>query len=88
LLLVERWDADPTRRDEAMAEATLGKAVKALREAKDERPTDPRVNLYLADAYRGLGQSSACRAARVAARGKAPFGMTATEQGRLIEPDQ
>jgi tetratricopeptide (TPR) repeat protein len=87
LLLVERWDADPARHDGAMAEATLGKAVRALREAKTERPDDPRVNLYLADAYRQLGQPSASRAARTAAREKAPFDLTPVERTRLIDRD-
>jgi predicted Zn-dependent protease len=87
LCLVDRWDADPARRDEAMAEATVGKAVKALREAKAERPSDPRVNLYLAEAYSRLGPPSASRAARAAAREKAPFGLTPVERIHLAERD-
>src|SRR5205823_3922810 len=83
LLLVRRWDADPARRDEAAAEATLGKAVRALREAKEEKPTDPRVNFWLAEAYDRLGQPSAARAARRAARVPAPFALTRFERDRL-----
>jgi hypothetical protein len=66
----------------------VGKAVKALREAKAERPADPRVNLYLAVAYSRLGQPSASRAARAAARERAPFGLTPIERSRLAESDE
>jgi tetratricopeptide (TPR) repeat protein len=72
VLLVERWDADPERRDQVVAEQTLAKAVAALRAAKDARPTDPRANLYLGDALARLGQASAARAAYRAARAGLP----------------
>lgn len=72
VLLVERWDADPGRRDEVAAEQTLAKAVAALRSAKGERPADPRANLYLGDALARLGQASAARAAYRAARAGLP----------------
>jgi cytochrome c-type biogenesis protein CcmH/NrfG len=72
LLLVRKWDADPARRDEAAAERTLAKAAAALRTARDERPADPRANLYLADVYERLGQPSAASAARAAARTAGP----------------
>lgn len=72
VLLVRRWDADPDRRDEAAAEQTLAKAAAALRAAAAERPGDPRAHLYLSEAYARLGQPSAARAARRAARAGLP----------------
>ena len=72
VLLVNRWDADPDRQDEVVAEQTLAKAVAALRAARDERPADPRANLYLGEALDRLGQASAARAAYRAARAGLP----------------
>jgi thioredoxin-like negative regulator of GroEL len=72
LLLVRKWDADPDRRDEAMAERTLAKAAAALRSAAAERPGDPRAHLYLSETYARLGQPSAARAALRAARAGLP----------------
>ncbi|HEY2784770.1 MAG TPA: tetratricopeptide repeat protein [Fimbriiglobus sp.] len=85
ILLVQQWDADPVRRDEQAAEATLGKAVKALKEAQADRPTDPRVHLYLSDAYRRFGVASAERAARSSARNAAPFDLSPDERRRIVE---
>jgi thioredoxin-like negative regulator of GroEL len=86
LLLVERWDADPGRRDETAAEQTLAKAAAALRAAADERPGDPRAHLYLADVYARLGQPSAARAALRAARAGLPDpAVTPAERERIAE---
>lgn len=62
VLLVKRWENDE-RRDEVAAEQTLAKAVTALRAAIAERPGDARAHLYLAEAYRRLGQPTAARTA-------------------------
>lgn len=87
-LLVKQWDADPDRRDDAAAEQTLAKAAVALRRARDEKPGDPRTNLYLADVYDRLGQPSAATAARRAAKAGLPDGtLTAWETERLRGPD-
>ncbi|MGL6096048.1 MAG: hypothetical protein ACRC7O_09665, partial [Fimbriiglobus sp.] len=84
LLLVRKWDADPARRDDAAAERTLTKAAAALRAARDERPADPRANLYLADVYDRLGQPSAAAEARRAARDAGPdAALTAGERKGL-----
>lgn len=80
VLLVRTWDADPARRDEGAVEATLGKAIKALRVAKGERPDEPRANLYLADAYRRIGVPSTLRTANRAATAGSTFGMTPAER--------
>ena len=82
--LVERWDADPDRRDEVAAEQALAKAVAALRAARDVRPADPRANLYLGDALARLGQPSAARAAYRAARAGLPDpAVTPAERERI-----
>jgi tetratricopeptide (TPR) repeat protein len=84
MLLVRRWDAEPGRRDEAAAERTLVKALAALRAARAARPGDARANLYIADALERLGQVSAARAARRAAKAALPdAGVTATEIDRI-----
>ena len=85
LLLVKEWDADPARRDGDMAAETLKKAADALREAKAERPTDARANLYLAEVYLRLGQPGAARSAARAARAGVPYGLTPAEAERLAE---
>jgi tetratricopeptide (TPR) repeat protein len=84
VLLVRRWDAEPGRRDEAAAERTLVKALAALRAAREARPDDARANLYIADALERLGQVSAARAARHAARAALPdASVTDTERERM-----
>ncbi len=86
LLLVEQWDADPDRRDEAVAEQTLAKAAAALRAAAAERPGDPRAYLYLAETYARLGQPSAARAAaRTAKAGLPDPAVTPAERERITE---
>jgi hypothetical protein len=71
-LLAAKWDADPARRDPVAGEQALAKAVAALRTAREDRPTDPRANLYLAAALDKLGQTAAARSARRAARAGLP----------------
>jgi tetratricopeptide (TPR) repeat protein len=80
-VLVESWDADPDRRDEASANGTLMKCVRALRAARVAHPA--RANLYLALAYERLGLLSAARTALRGAAAAAPFGLTPWERDRL-----
>ena len=83
LLLVREQDADPNR-DAEFREEILCKAVKSLAEAKELRPLDPRVHVYLAEAYDGLGNPRAADAERAAARRVvAPGSLTRVEQRRL-----
>jgi hypothetical protein len=82
-LLVKEWDADPSRRDEGMAAATLKQAAETLREARADRPMDPRVNLYLAEVYVRLGQAGPARAAVRTARAGIPWLLTPAEAERL-----
>ncbi|MFO0851866.1 MAG: tetratricopeptide repeat protein [Gemmataceae bacterium] len=85
-LLVCRWDADPDRRDAVATEQTLAKAVAALRAAREDRPTDPRANLYLAAALDRLGQPAAARTARRAAVAGLPDpSLTPAERAMLDE---
>jgi predicted Zn-dependent protease len=66
------------------AEEVLCQALKALTEAKDLRPSDPRVHLYLADAYALTGNRRAAEVARATARDRAaPGSLTAEEAARL-----
>jgi predicted Zn-dependent protease len=86
LLLVRQQDADPATRDGGFREEVLCKAIKALAEAKDLRPADPRVRLYLAEAYDRSGNRRGAEAARAAARNlTAPGALTPAEQRRLAE---
>jgi predicted Zn-dependent protease len=80
VLLVRKWDAEPTVDGGQLAESTLAQAGRALREAERRRPADPRAAVYLAEVYERLGQASAARAA--AKRGLAQLpdaGLTAAE---------
>jgi cytochrome c-type biogenesis protein CcmH/NrfG len=84
VLLVKRWDAE--RPDEVAAEQTLTQAASALRAAVAERPGDARGHLYLAEAYRRLGQATAARTAlRMAKAGLPDAAVTATEREWLRE---
>ena len=85
LLLVEKWDADPATADAVLAEQTCAKAVSALRTARDERPADARVNLYLSVAYARLGQpGAAAEALRHARTGLPDDRLTAAERARVL----
>jgi len=84
VLLVRKWTADPERRDAVASEQTLAKAAKALKVAIELRPRDPRANLYLAEAFEGLGQPSAARTAiRTARAGMPDAAVTDAERERL-----
>ena len=83
LLLIVEQQASGDMDDEAI-EAVLCKAVKALAEAKELRPTDARARFYLAEAYRLIGNRRAADAERSAARNLVlPDALTAAEHRRL-----
>lgn len=87
VLLVRQWSAEPGGADERLSQQTLAKAVAALRSARDRVPTDPRPAVYLAEAYDGLGQSTAARSQRRAARSGVPdLGLSAGERDRMWQP--
>jgi cytochrome c-type biogenesis protein CcmH/NrfG len=87
LLLAERWDADPARRDAAATAETLSKAAAALREALAARPRDARASWYLSRVYARQGQPAAARAAARAARAAPPGGLTPAEADALSRAD-
>lgn len=77
LLLVN--DADGDTREEILCQA-----LKALTEAKELHPTDPRVHFYLADAHDRAGNRRGADVARAAARNlSAPGVLTPSESRRL-----
>ncbi|MBX9628071.1 MAG: hypothetical protein K2X82_30015 [Gemmataceae bacterium] len=65
-------------------EEVLCQALAALNEAKEARPADPRVHLYLADAHDRAGNRRAAAVARKAARNLArPGDLSPAEATRL-----
>ena len=68
LLLVREQDRDPATRDDEVCEEVLCKAMAALAEAKELRPSDGRVRLHLADVYDRAGNRRAAEVERAAAR--------------------
>jgi predicted Zn-dependent protease len=73
--------------DEPVREELLCKAMKSLAAAKELRPADARVRLYLADAYEQLGNGKGADSERAAARNAArPGSFTPAEQRRLAGP--
>jgi thioredoxin-like negative regulator of GroEL len=85
LLIVEQMDA-LKEQDETFCEEMLCKALQALRGAKEWKPADPRVRVYLAGVYARMGNPSAARAERAAAKAAATAGeLTPTEARPLFE---
>ncbi|MGL4419722.1 MAG: hypothetical protein ACRCZF_03570 [Gemmataceae bacterium] len=82
VVMVETWN--PTERDTATANTALRKAIEALNAARDERPACGRTALYLADAYRLLGQSVPSQQALWVARRATPIEFTDAEKRRLL----
>jgi hypothetical protein len=73
--------------DEEVGEEILCRAIKALREAADEHPADPRVHVYLAEAYERSGNRRAAEISRAAARNNAtPYRMTPNESRTVAGP--
>ncbi len=68
LLLLKEQDKDPAARDDELCEEVLCRAMAALVEAKELRPADARVRLYLADVYDRAGNRRAADVERAAAR--------------------
>jgi Tfp pilus assembly protein PilF len=78
LLLVKEQDGAQDR-DEGFCEEMLCKALRALTDAKELKPTDPRVQARLAEVYDRAGSRRAANAERAAAR------ESVTGGGRLLE---
>ena len=72
LRLVEKWDADPARRDDVAAEPVLSQALTALNAARELRPRDARANLYASKVLDRLGQAAPAERLRRIARDGLP----------------
>jgi hypothetical protein len=84
LLLVQEHEktADP---DAGFREEMLCKAIKALSEAKEMKPGDRRVRVYLAEALDRSGNRRAAEAERAATRNQyLPGGLTPTERKHVL----
>lgn len=78
-ILTRQESDDPETREEILC-----KAITTLVEAKNLRPSDPRVCVYLAEAHERAGNRRAADAARAAARNKlTPQGLTSNELRQL-----
>jgi hypothetical protein len=87
LLLVKEQDSDKDR-DEQFCEEMLCKAIRALLDAKELKPHDPRVRVYLAEAHDRAGNRRAADAERTATQmSVVPGELTATERGRVLLRD-
>jgi predicted Zn-dependent protease len=84
LLLVKEQDGAKDR-DEVFCEEMLCKALRALLDAKELKPSDPRVRVYLAEVQERTGNRRAANAERAAARtGVVGGGLTPTERRPLL----
>ncbi len=84
LLLVKEQDAVP-KRDDVFCEEMLCKALTALTEAKQQRPGDSRVRVYLAEVHDRTGNRHAADAERAAVRADVVSGvLTESERGPLL----
>ncbi|MCI0702927.1 MAG: hypothetical protein L0241_17765 [Planctomycetia bacterium] len=85
LLLLVKEPASEKDRDEAFCEEMLCKAIRALLEAKEIKPHDPRVRLYLAEAHDRANNRRAADAERTATRTGVVSGeLTATERKQVL----
>jgi hypothetical protein len=84
LILVQEQDNNPERDDE-FCEEMLCKSYRALIEAKELKPGDQRVRVYLAEVYERMGNRRASMNERGAARnGVVPGELTMREQSLVF----
>ncbi len=84
LLLVKQMDGAPDR-DEPFCEEMLCKSLRALIDAKELKPGDPRVRVYLAEALERTGNRRAADTERSAAqKGVAAGELTVSERKPLL----
>jgi hypothetical protein len=85
LLLVKQMDGMKDR-DEMFCEEMLCKSLRALTDAKELQPTDPRVRVYLAEVHARAGNRSGAKAERAAVKSSVTSGeLTATERKPVLE---
>lgn len=86
LLLIQEQDKKPDR-DDGFCEEMLCKALRALNEARDLKPEDPRARVYLAEIYERMGNRRASANERSAATNKiVPGALTPAERSAILVP--
>lgn len=86
LVLVQEQDKSPDR-DESFCEEMLCKSLRALNEAKEKHPDDPRVRVYLAAIYERMGNRRGTTTERAAARNRVvPGELSPAEQTHVLIP--
>jgi predicted Zn-dependent protease len=86
LLLIQEQDKKPDR-DDGFCEEMLCKALRALNEARDLKPEDPRVRVYLAEVYERMGNRRASANERSAGRNNfVPGALTPAERSLILVP--
>jgi hypothetical protein len=84
LILVQEQDSNPNR-DGGFCEEMLCKSLRALNEAREQKPGDKRVCVYLAEVYDRMGNRRASKIERGAARnGVIPGELTSGEQALVL----
>lgn len=87
LLLLANENPQTARTDDGFCDEILCKAMKALGEARDLRPTDPRPRLYLAQVYDRMGNRRAAELERTVVRERLVVGeLTTLERNRIVGP--
>ena len=86
LLLIQEQDQKPDR-DDGFCEEMLCKALRALNEARELNPEDPRVRVYLAQVYERMGNRRASANERAAGRNTVvPGALTPAERSLILVP--
>jgi hypothetical protein len=86
LILVQEQDKSPDR-DEGFCEEMLCKALRALNDARERNPGDPRVRVYLAEVYERMGNRRGAATERSAAHNRVvPGELTPGEQSHVLIP--
>lgn len=84
LILVQEQDKNPDR-DDGFCEEMLCKSLRALNEAREQKPGDQRVRVYLAEVYERMGNRRASSNERGAAlNGVVPGELTSGERALVI----
>jgi predicted Zn-dependent protease len=83
LILVQQEDNKPDR-DDGFCEEMLCKSLRALNEAREQKPGDPRVRVYLADVYERMGNRRASTNERSAVRNRIMAGELTTAEQSLV----
>jgi hypothetical protein len=84
LILVQEQDKNPNR-DDTFCEEMLCKALRAFNEAKEQKPDDPRLRVYLAEVYERMGNRRGAKNERSGARNTMmPGELTPAERASIL----